>query len=403
MRCYVFLSEIVGSGGVQCYVAAKTAALERTGWSVFVFGDHFVSDTTTIHILSLQKYLPQGIPLLSMHPCAIPKFLVKVVLNKIVKKIYKEGDYEEIIIESWNSQTAQWGELLAEKTKGKHFFWTANESYRGADKMYESKIDFYRFKLDRREIFSSPAVLERLFAGCREVNTENFVSVKISEDPIQDVVYPKVEALRRADWNICYIGRTNKPYVPNVVKGVIEFACSQLDKKIQFIIVGESSPIKPMLDSISQENLLIAEMGDLYPLPQNLYEKIDVVIAGAGSARHSVDAGALVISTDSELCCSHGILGYDTNYHTYVTDKKDDSVIQMSFFEALNRALITKEWMNSPFKWKRTPNAEECLKNQFEIISMSSIEKKYYDERELLKGRKDYLRVLRVLCRMLIN
>ena len=220
----------------------------------------------------------------------------------------------EIIIESHNDIMALWGELLAKQLLARHFFWTANEQYRLPTQYYKEKIDLFLFKFDRKEIFGSCNTVNRLLEGFRIVTPDNFEGVLIDEDPVQDVVNDKVDNLKKYDWTICYIGRSNKPYMTNIISDVGLFASCHKDKSIQFVVVGDIGFHSEELKAIDNKNvnLIVTELGNLHPLPRILFKKVDVVIAGSGSARCSVYEGTLTILADPETGMSNGMLGYDT-------------------------------------------------------------------------------------------
>lgn len=395
MKHYIILSYITGSGGVQCYVAAKAKYLEGQGWHVVVISTNNPKGKEKCLISSLDKYLPNGNPYQGLHPCFIPQFMVKKALKRYFEVIGPIEKGDEIIVESWNSQTALWGELIASKIHARHMFWTANEYFRKKDAhddhCYEEKMDFYMFKMDRGEIFTVINAANLLFEKYRTYKEGDFLESFITEDPIQDLDSAIVNSITKADWNICYIGRSNKPYVPYIYDDVGKFARKHHDKKIQLIIVGEVIENKEVLNSLKNiDNLIVTELGDLYPIPRSLFTKIDVIIAGSGSARHSVDEGALVIIADPYLTNSHGLLGFDT----IESVQKGTGAIDMSFEEALERALVEKTWMKQVNKWKKSPGIKECTDRQFDIIKNASPDLEYYDESKLLTGKIDMYTLL---------
>ena len=397
MKHYIFISYITGSGGVQCYIAAKAKYLEEQGWSVVVFSP---LTTEECIIPDLSKYVDYEIQNLEYQPHTLPLFLVRKVINNMVAKVGEIKKNEKIIIESWNSSSALWGELLASRLNGRHMFWTANEYYRNTGQCYEEKIDFFSFKMDRGEIFTSSKIANKLFDGYRKFVKGEFLESRINESPIQDYLNEKVDALKKHDWNICYIGRAQKPYVPNIINGVSKFASLHKDKSIQLIMVGEASTIRPLLEEAKLPNLNIIELGDQYPLPLSLYSKADVIIAGSGAARHSADEGALVITVDSETLNSHGLLGYDTNESICIKEY-DETVLNLTFEEALERALVDQTWRQLPNKWVKSPSVAECTTIQFNIIDNADKELRYYDIKKLLKGSVDVKAVSRILYRQI--
>lgn len=395
MKHYIMLSYITGSGGVQCYAAAKAKYLEEHGWHVVVISGNNPQSKERCRIGFLDKYLTNGNPYQNIHICSMPKYMVKKGLERYLEAIGPIEKGEEAIVESWNSPTALWGELLASRLNARHIFWAANEVFRKYGEpnyqCYEEKIDFYMFKMDRGEVFTSLNGANRLFVDYRTYKEGDFLESFITEAPISDIDSPIVNAIAKSDWNICYIGRSNKPYVPYIFEDVGKFTRRHSDKNIQFLVVGEVNANKEPLQRIKNiPNLMVVELGDLYPIPRSLYGKVDVIIAGSGSARHSMDEGALVISADSQLNNSHGILGYDTNESI----QKEEGALDMTFDEALERALVEKTWMKQDNKWIRKPGIKECIDRQFEIINRASPNLKYYDETKLLSGQIDFLRIL---------
>ena len=391
------LSYITGSGGVQCYVAAKAKFLEEHGWHVVVISDNIPNSKERCLISSLNKFLQNGNPYQGYHPCDIPHFMVRLAIKRYMEVIGPISDEDEAIVESWNSPTALWGELIAKQIHAKHMFLTANEYYRNPNQCYEKKIDFFMFKMDRGELFTDQNSANRLFVNYRTYKKGDFIEAFLSEDPVQDIDNSSVNKITDADWNICYIGRANKSYVPNIYNGVKEFALQHQDKSIQFIIVGEATERKQLLNSIKLPNLIVIELGDLYPLPKDLFKKVDVVIAGSGSARHSADEGALVILADPETNSSHGILGYDTNESIYA-DK--ENYLNFTFSQALERALVDMTWKSQPYRWKKSLGTEECTNIQFQIINHSSSDLNYYDEKTILCGDIKIVVVLRIIYRL---
>lgn len=395
MRHYILLQLIHGSGGVQCYVAAKAKWLEDNGWHVVVISSCHPQTKQKCLIASLNKYISQGNVFTRFHPHELPKCIVKKQLRKMIKTIGPIKAGEDAIVESWDCETALWGELLSSRIHGRHLFWTANEIFRG-DKKYAEKMDYFKFKMDRGEILTDITTVNYLFEGYYTYKESDFIPFIETEDPIQDVKYEQVDTLQKKDWNICYIGRDKKPYVPNVFKGVEEFSKMHLNKQVQFIVVGKVIEQRALLDSISSPNLSIVELGDLYPLPRQLYQKIDVIIAGSGAARHSVDEGALVISTDTNTLQSHGLLGYDTQSSIYSETNEPN----YSFAEALERALVTQDWHKKDLVWTKMPGVGETMEIQDKIVSKASPDLKYYDEIKLLQGDKKYFLFIKTVVKI---
>lgn len=381
-------------GGGQCYLAAKAKYLESIGWRVVVFSDGNIRVKTSCPINYLNKFLPYKVMELNYQVYDLSKYLVDRGLNKMQKMLNDISTNDEIIIESHTDKSALWGEILAQRLGARHFYMAMYEHYRWPEHNFEKKIDFYMFKMDRGELLCSHRTVNRLFEGFREYKEEDIERVVIDEAPVQDVDNPKVDTILKYDYNICYIGRTQKLYVPHIIRGVGEFALKHKDKQVQLIIVGEADFLREIINEVksSVSNIIINEIGSLHPIPRSLYRKIDVVVAGSGSARCSVEENALTIIADTESDKALGILGYDTNDSIFRTI---DSVVT-SYSDALERVLIKKVYKDMTFKYPPKMGVEECTKQNFYLMSKASKEKKYYDEKKLREGKfnlqanKDY-------------
>lgn len=400
MKKYIFVTyPITYAGGVQCYVAAKAKYLESQGWSVNVLFAS-VESKKGINPL-LDKYLKDGVMAL-YRPSYYPDYLIKKHLDKICKTVGPKEDFDEIIIESHNCEMSIWGELIAEKYNARHYIYLVNEHYRGKNKCYEKYIDFFLFKFQRKEILGELQTFNRLFEGYREVKTSDFPGeVVIDEAPIQDIPSPKVADLAKKEWNICYIGRGMKPYVENILTQVGDFAGLYPEKEIQLVTVGDMDCRRDVINQVMSEhnNLSITELGMMFPLPLMLYEKVDVVIAGSGSARHSAEIGAITIVADSETLQSDGILGFETLNSVYASS---DSVCT-SFTDALKRVLVDKVYLKMENKFPKRKGVEWCTKQNFELFAHSEREKIYYSYDKLTGGEKHLGLILKNYISHLLN
>ena len=147
MKKYVFMTtSLYQIGGIQCYLAEKANCLERNGWKVFVLFSSRLSVHTKCPIHTLEKYLDGNMTAMAIPPYKMPKWMVNRTIGKMISTIGKNNGNDEIIIESHNDTSSQWGELMASRINARHYIFLMNESYRGAGKYYEDKIDFYIFK-----------------------------------------------------------------------------------------------------------------------------------------------------------------------------------------------------------------------------------------------------------------
>lgn len=391
MNLYIFITtSLKVAGGNQCYTAAKAKFLESEGWRVLVF---FQSDRVYKHkclIDYLNKFKDCDITGISNPPFKFPGWLRNKILSRMLSVVGDYSSYEQIIIESHEDSYAQWGELLAKRLKARHYFFTMSEFYRGPNRYYEEKIEFYNFKFNRKEIEGSLTTLQRLFEGYRVITTADVHGfLLLDECPIQDYKCSKVDDIQRKDWNICYIGRGNKSYVLNIINDVGRFAGLHPEKRIQFITVSDMEIHRQAIDEIlsANHNLNICELGLLHPIPSSLYGKTDVVIAGSGSARHSCEEGAIVIVADTETKQSDGLLGYETLNSVY----KDEDSVCTDFVDALKRVLVDKVHLQLPNRYPPKIGVEKQTKQHFGLFAMSDRKYEYYDEQRLVEGKRNWV------------
>lgn len=365
------------------YVSGKAEYLENHGWNVKIIYSDFTE--SNCQIPSLEKYRDGCIYGSNVPPFQFPAFLRNRILQQMIALVGNQAD--EVIIESHDDRSAPWGELLAQKIDAKHIVVLLNELFRGPEKYYEDLIGFYEFKHDRGEV-PSEAPLRALLNGYRVVPDSEIRPFWIDEDPVRDIRNEQIESLKESDfdWSICYLGRTEKAYVPSVIEGVAEFAGRHPDKSICFLIVGDHSCIDALLDQKCSniQNLEIIKLGVLVPIPKALFQVANVIIATGGSARCSVYEDCVTIVPDPETYRSLGILGYDSNYSSTHVEGMDRHTIS----EDLERALIEKAQLTKESTYPAKRGIENCVKQNFEFIANSCQEKTYYDAEKLVSGRR---------------
>lgn len=376
MKKYIFVTfDIRNMGGVQCYLEGKVKYLESSEWDVSLMYGAVDKNRDTL-FPTLKKYLNCRIVELSIAPYNMPKIALKHTLKKCRDIIGDVSNCEEIIIESGNAVQALWGEILASIMGAKHIFFTMDEQYRTPGSYYAKMIDFFIFKYKRGEILGGKETLSKLFEGTSLQNYPFESNILIDEDPITDVENQIINSLCKMDWNICYLGRANKLYVDTIIKEVAKFATRHPSKNIQFIIIGDFSIKRVLLDKeISPlHNVTLTLLGEMVPIPKLLYEKIDVMIAGSGSARHSVYQGKPVIVPDCYSSKSMGIYGYQTVQSLY----EEDTTSQVSISNSLEDALVKQIHLSMPFIAPPQKTPEICTIDNFRQIRKSDKKKEYY-------------------------
>ena len=301
-KIYIFIMHTVYTiGGTQLYVLGKSRYLHNLGWQCYgLFYADEDEDDGIFHD-SVEYLTPvKGCFFLMEPPYRMSRTKQDILLEQILRKLHlsKAEVYEnaEIIVETFFPSSLYWGELLAARVKGRHFFCALQEVYRYWGATYEDNLDFFYFKWKRNEIITSKELLKSLFNGYKGV--EDFVTpipedTVREQDAVQDVFNAQVDKIQKADWNICHIGRIEKDYVVHVIEGVGELAKRHPDKKINFIFVGDAERrmdiVKEIFDKLSNVNLIF--LGILAPIPRSLFAKTDVVCAISQSARFAANEG----------------------------------------------------------------------------------------------------------------
>lgn len=378
MKLYIFLTaNIHPIGGIQSYVAGKAAYLEEHGWTVKLFFSGTARGRCAIPFL--ERYLEGGLPELEFPPEEWSRGIRNSTFNKIRNIIGCDIEQAECIdIESQNDVTALWGEPLARMLQAKHVCFLCCEVFRGARKYYAQYLEFFDFKHKRRELTCiHEDSMEKLFDGYKEVSQqERYVFFAGTIEIVQDIEDIRVEELEQYDWNICCIGRAEKTCVPGIIDGIGRFARKHSEKKIQIIMVGELGRKREVLDQKLKltENIHITEMGDMVPIPRQLFDKTDVVIARAGCAECAVEENVPTIVVDVNNGMANGILGYTTFNSLFIEEGNEQSEIDM----ALEQVLVDKIQVNMELHWTKQISAPYYYEEQLNFLEKTEKQKEYY-------------------------
>ena len=385
-KLYVFVAnDIHVLGGAEIYIYGKSVYLEKEGWAVRVLFPGKSSGKCQISYLD--QYLSGGIEDLAYVPYRLCKKHRESVLQKMVQHL-KADVYECIIIESHYDLASFWGELLAEKIRGKHYIFCITEEYRGM-RHYESNLDFYRFKLDRKELIATPKIIQLLFDGYMGINkaSVDYPILAVEADPVQDVDNDKLKMIAKADYTICSIGRTDKRYIPYAMHGVKEFAEAYPEKKINLVIIGNENNID-IKEFDKYHNINLICLGVVFPIPRLLFKKVDVVIAAAQTALFAAYENTYTIVADVASDKTPGVLGIDTLDAWYGEGRKGKN-----YKDVLEDVLIFNKYRNLEIKMPERKSAEYYYALQWKYFALSSQNKEYYTERLSVFRNKDWVAV----------
>ena len=395
-KLYIFLTygfwEV---GGSQWYVKSKTEYLQKNGWTVLIICSNYHDQKSCFPELERIFY---RFPEESISPIFLTNKQVKDRVKYLLKAI-PQGSFDSIVIESCDECTALWAELLAKEINAKHLAFILNESFRGERQYYEKEMEFFKFKLNRRELAGiTSGSLKKLFDGYVKIADEQNFYLKANEgSPVQDIYNEKVDSIVKADWNICSLGRFRKPYIPYMLQGICDFAKKYPDKSINFITVGDTEDSTDLFNEFFSQvsNVNIIRLGVLNPIPRSLYSKVDVVIAMAGCARLSAYEHVPTLSVDVNTSKIIGILGYSTMNTVY----HDENDVLKDYVEALEDVLVDQSWKKLPFRLKGASYCDNSLyEKHFRFIAESVQTPEYFDVMSLSLPSlqcKQYRRTLR--------
>lgn len=336
--------------------AGRANYLEKHGWIVHILFNW--ESTGESEIPSLTKYIfGCGLQEIGTRPYKMSAQVRNRTLDRMIDILRIDNTIDnEIIIESHYDVAAYWAELLAERIHARHFFVACNETYRDSGRFYSENLDFFYFKYQRGELFSTNLSLQKLFEGYRglenfKVDIPSNVKITREQDAVQDIENQDIELKTRgggADFSIAYMGRTLKQYVPAIFNGVVEFAKKYSDKKIRLMIVGKIWNQNQIAMFNGVKNIEVIQLGNLIPIPRKLFQNLDVICAGSQTAIFCSYENVPVIIANAHGDTTPGLLYYDTDESVH-----NEHLPQMSYAEMFDKVLIHREYEN------RKPNFPE--------------------------------------------
>lgn len=364
-KLYIMFCYIEDVGGGQIYVNSKVPWLEAAGWDVIVFSPLTERSDSIVPWTNLAKFAANKVEGLNKSPEFWRKKKVKAVLEQLQSKC--SGEYSEIIIESHTDYFAEWGELLAEKLNAKNICYLLDEQL----ELYGAK-EFLYFKYRRNEVAGiTDSSVERLFTGYAPLIKENNHKLSASHSSqAEEYYWDAVEKIQRCDWNIGYVGRS-KQYVDNITKNIAIFADRYPDKTINVVILGEILDLRILED---KKNVICTKLGFKFPIPKSFFRKLDVAIAGAGSATLCCREHVPTIVADAGTTNAAGILGYTVSSSIFNPESN------RTYCEWLEDILVDKklEKMKQIYEMPKI-DVNKVYQEHMEFIYNSEQKHEYFD------------------------
>lgn len=375
MNKYVFIAmSISGIGGGQQYMSNKIRYLSNKGYEVHVFSGKMGK----IAVENLKPYQENIFPELFYAPAIFTSRRREKTLCKMIKALSYSSDEDNIIVECNSIENAKWGEMLAERLCCKSIIFNLQEKHNYS----KSERDFLQYKLNRSELLginkhSVGIMLKSPSFECQD----NMVFKPMCSNSVQDCE-DGVSQLFSSDIDIriASIGRTAKAYVMPFYENLIKYVSLHNDKRFELVFIGATTKkLKNQLIDIAQRipNLHLCFTGSLYPIPRQIFSKVDIFISASGSATTSYNEKCPTIRihpTTAEVC---GIMGY--NYFNGVNTQFD--VIEgYSLEEAIDDILVK----NVEIRYDDVMSGafEVAMYNEYDrqmSISSAQTEQGYYD------------------------
>ena len=364
-KLYIMFCYIEDVGGGQIYVNSKVPWLEAAGWDVIVFSPLTERSDSIVPWTNLAKFAANKVEGLNKSPEFWRKKKMKAVLEQLQSKC--SGEYSEIIIESHTDYFAEWGELLAEKLNAKNICYLLDEQL----ELYGAK-EFLYFKYRRNEVAGiTDSSVERLFTGYAPLIKENNHKLSASHSSqAEEYYWDAIEKIQRCDWNIGYVGRS-KQYVDNITKNIAMFADKYPDKTINVVILGEILDLRILED---KKNVICTKLGFKFPIPKSFFRKLDVAIAGAGSATLCCREHVPTIVADAGTTNAAGILGYTVSSSIFNPES------DRTYCEWLEDILVDKklEKMKQIYEMPKI-DVNKVYQEHMEFIYNSEQKHEYFD------------------------
>ena len=390
----IFTGTIAGMGGAQLYVSNKANYLQSRGWKVRIFSDR----DAPILIPALEAYRDGIFPELHCWPQLLCRRDVERTLETLLGRI--GSDPGEILVESNTPHMSIWAELTAQKRNAKHFLFLLDEQY----PMDLGFRPYFEEKFSRGELaVINQRALHLLFPGREIPEPQRYLLSAAGHNAAADVRDPRLDAIPFDDHDdtVCCLGRLNKNYIPAAVEAMEQYATRHPERTLGCLFIGDvpgdapndtAARIRQRLEKY--ENIRLYLPGFVYPIPEKLFEKLDLGIASAGSARILAYAGVPTVSMDASDGQPIGILGYTTG-QTLCRDGE----ARYNLTELMEQILLKDALKDMPYTPVSMPDCREAYQKHEAFLAAMPEDNRFFDVLSLRPTRRKN-RVKRGLLRL---
>jgi hypothetical protein len=402
MKKYIIIGGISGIGGWQLYIDAKAEYMKEMGWKVIVFGG---DNSKKVKIAGLKEYTPYIIPELSQNIVCFTTRQKNSIIKQMTRIIGTTTD-KEVIIESTSIRHAFWGELLASELTAKHFVYLLH-SY--IPKINKAALDYFDYKYNRHELAGmTDQTIPMLFRGYRNIEEGKTYGLRATgknpmkkDDEYDQLAKQYLEIVNDCDYLIGSFGTLNKPHTLKILDDVITFARNHQDNRFAYIVIGSSSKglveekIRKRLEYVQNIKILIVE--EMFPVPELLFDSLDVCIASWGCATVAGRTKAKTIRLLNDIdTTAIGVAGYTLTKEPYNEFPSEECAL----VEMLEDILINKKYDEYPFV---PPSPYLSYQVEFikhmEFLRSVAGEQVYYNMNKLkYDNYTDFIRKIMFVC-----
>ena len=371
---YIIVTPTIDNmGGAQMYVRNKLLFLESLGWRVQIIT---AEANKNILIPELLPYKDNHWGELRFNSYEQSRSRVKKVVSEILISLGRLTDESSIIVESTCMEEATWGEIIAQKLRAKHLFYSLQESNSATN---TGVREFLIFKHDRREFAGiGQHSLYTLFKSFHPIEIAKSYKLDASANNVEaDVGHPFIDTIKKNKYDtiIGCLSRLDKPFVAEGINGVAQYGKMHPEKNILLLLIGGGprvyiSSIQKILEDIP--NIEIKITGYLYPIPTKLLDLCELFFASAGCARVCQRSGIPTISFDCNDLRPIGIMGRTTTNSMFRNENEPPLDFINLLVDTLDNNRYPKETSNYIL---RVPDYSSHLN----FISQSKQSKSYYD------------------------
>ena len=383
------INKIKNVGGAQIYWYKKSEWLKSKGYNVVFF--HYTSETDEVLIEGMKQYTKYHDDRLEHAAYLYPRRIRESVLNKMLSEIDK--DYDDFIIESSTFVCSTWGELLAERLKGKHIAFYLMEELELPN---DSFFDYIDFKYNRREVAGiNDKVLKILYAkhGIQIKTEDSYKLDAYQGNPLCDIPYPRICEIPKSNYTIGMLTRLGKGYVEEALSSIKTFAREYADKTFTILIIGDSQSVETRqhiehyFDELKNVKVFIT--GFLVPIPSSLIDLADLFINTAGAAYLTMAKKKMTITYDAMDLKPIGILGLTTNSHTLRGENESPQDLQQIMKDILIEKKYTAEMLDEKCQ---LPHHDVDYTDHIDFIKQSTDDRVYYNVTSINCSKKEQVK-----------